>query len=246
MSTFASKLKRNSKNILSGVMLAAALGAAGAVQAEVLTFEQPIDSPVLIDSTETVFGNFWIDTFTGANDGAGLAGLVIDGSDNGLCSLNCPINNSTNYLSILDDSYFYFGLNSGADMRVKSLQASFIGNGQTAFGSPAGVLVITGYSATGTLLATANQVALAAPNAAGQFNFATYDLGAFADTAVSFVRVLGYACDITGSCSRATGLSNFAVDNITTLEATVPEPSSIALFGLAAAGLLAARRRRAA
>jgi hypothetical protein len=55
------------------------------------------------------------------------------------------------------------------------------------------------------------------------------------------VRVLGYACDAGGSCSRTSNLANFAIDNIE----TVPEPTTFALLGLGLAGLAFARRRAA-
>ncbi len=242
MATFANKLKRNSTNIFKGLLLAAAIGSAGAASAGVLNFEQPQDSPALIDSTQTIFGKYWIETYNGLADGVGLTGLIVDGSDNGICLIQCPINNSSNYLAMLDDSYFYFGMSDDSRMRVKSLQASFMGNGQATFPATSGYLVLAGFNAAGVTLGSI-QLALAGPTNS-QFNFRNYDLGAFGNLDVSFVRVLGYACDTAGSCLRTTGLANFAIDNIVTVD--VPEPASLALFGLAAAGLVAARRRRAA
>ncbi len=210
-------------------------------QADVLNFENlTLDSPFLYDSMEFISGKFFVDTYTGSGDG--FAATLFDGSASDQCFLQCPVNNPTNYLGVMDDSYIYFGLTSGLNMRVTSLAASFIGSGNPSYPARAGVLVMQGFTALGALAGSAIQVSLAGPNSSGNFNFANYNLGAFGNTDVNFVRILGYACDAT-TCSRATGLSNFAIDNINVT--VIPEPASIALFGLAAAGLIAARRRRA-
>lgn len=226
-------------------MVAGALGAGGMAQADVLNFENiGLEQPILLNANEFISGNFFVDTYTGA--GAGFAGFLFDGSDGTQCDLQCPVNNPTSYLGIFDDSYILFGLTSGLNMRVTSLQASFIGIGDPTvkYGATAGILVMQGYNAAGAATGGAIQVPLARPDASGNFNFANYNLGAFGNTEVNIVRILGYACDAAGSCTRASGMSNFAIDNINAT--VIPEPASIALFGLAAAGLIAARRRRAA
>jgi hypothetical protein len=233
---------RSTGKILKKIVAAAALSACSFAQAGMLNFEQPLDSPFLFTGDHVQMGEFWIETYGGTLS-SDLVGSIVDGSSNDTCmSVSCPVNNKSNYYAGLDDGYFYFGLNSDGNFKVKSLQASFIGAGQASFPAVSGILVLQGFDFGGAAVGGALQVPLLAPNSRGEFNFATYDLGAFSDTSVSFVRVLGYACDASNNCSRNTNLANFAIDNIE----TVPEPTSIALLGLGIAGLAFARRRRAA
>lgn len=248
MATFANKLKRNSSKILTGLMLAGALGASGAVSAasmDVLNFQQAVDSPFLFNGDHVKFGNFWVETYSGVapapGDDAPLAATIIDGSAADQCYLQCPVNNKTNYLGVLDDGYFFFGMNDNSLMHVTGLSASFIATDQTTLPSLAGLLVLQGFNANGTPLGSALQVPLSGFSK-GVLNFTSFNLPvSFSNNAVSFVRVLGYACDSSSNCSRANGLSNFAVDDI-----RIPEPASLALFGLAGVGMFAVRRRRAA
>lgn len=244
VANFANKLKRNSKKLLSGLMLAGALGATGAVGAasmDVLNFENAnLDSPFLMNGDHVQFGNFFVETYTGSGDG--FAAVLFDGNDAGQCSLKCPVNNKTNYLGVLDDSYFFFGMNDGSDMHVTGLSASFIAADQTTLPAVAGILQLIGFDVNGNQITSALQVPLSGFSTAGSLNFTNFSLPAsFSNVAVNAVAVLGYACNAAGSCSRTSGLANFAIDNI-----KLPEPTSLALFGLAAAGLAAARRRRAA
>jgi hypothetical protein len=242
--TISKTPQRNTGKLLKKIIAAAALSACSFAQAGVLDFEQELDSPFLFTSDHVQMGEYWIETYGGTLD-TDFAGAVVDGSSNDTCSgLACPVNNSSHYYAGLDDGYFYFGLNNDARFRVNSLQASFIGAGQASFPSLSGLLVLQGFNAAGAGVGSAIQVPLAGPNIKGEFNFNTFSLGAFSNTTVSYVRVLGYACDASTLCSRNTDLANFAIDNIVTT--TVPEPTSIALLGLGVAGFAFARRRRAA
>jgi hypothetical protein len=241
--TISKTPQRNTGKFLKKIIAAAALSACSFAQAGVLDFEQEVDSPFFFTSDHVQLGDYWIETYGGtlATD---FAGAIVDGSSDTCFGTACPVNNSSHYYSGLDDGYFYFGLNNDANFRVNSLQASFIGAGQLSFPATSGILVMQGFNVFGAGVGSAIQVPLAGPNTKGEFNFNTFSLGAFSNTTVSYVRVLGYACDTSNNCLRNTNLSNFAIDNIVTT--TIPEPTSIALLGLGVAGLAFARRRRAA
>lgn len=242
MITISKTPNRSTGKFLKKIVAAAALSACTFAQAGMLNFEDAVDSPFVFAGDHVQIGEFWIESYGGPFT-SDLVGAIIDGSDSGNCvSVSCPVNNKSHYYAGLDDGYFYFGLNSDGPFKVKSLQASFIGAGQASFPAVSGLLLLQGFNAAGNAVGNSLQLALAGPNSSGNFNFANYNTGAFGNTSVSFVQVLGYACDATGSCNRSSNLANFAIDNIE----TVPEPTSIALLGLGVAGLAFARRRRAA
>lgn len=226
---------------LKSIIAAAALSTCAAAQADVtLNFEG--DAPgIVFAGQQTYIDNYWIETYGGTLT-TDLAGVITDGSDRYACDtpLSCPVNNKSKYLSLLNDSYFYFGLEDDSKFKVTGLQASFIGAGQASFPATSGILQLQGYSANGAAVGGALQLALSGPTN-GAFNFANYSTGAFGNQLVSYVLVLGFACDASGNCNRNSNLSNFAIDNIV----TVPEPTTLALLGLGLAGFGVSRRRRA-
>jgi len=233
--------KAHSAKIVKQLVCAAALAFAGAAQADVLNFEGSFDSPFVFQGDHIQVGNFWIESYGGSQAGD-LVGAFVNGSDPSTCfGISCPVNNPSQYYTGLDDGYFYFGMNDDSIFRLGSLKASFIGNGQSSFPAVAGLLVLQGFDALGHAIGNQRQIELNGPTN-GLFSFSSYDLSDMT-TPYSFVRVLGYTCDASKNCLRNTNLSNFAIDDIT----TVPEPGTLALFGLGMAGLgMFARRRRAA
>lgn len=220
----------------------AALAASSFAQAGVINFESGFAaSPILTQGGFATTGDFWIETYAyGATQPTDMVGVIIDGADNGLCfSGGCPVNNPTNYYAGLNDGYLYFGLNSGNKFRLGSLQASYIGADGNVFPSTAGALLIQGFNAAGQAVGGSQTIFLPGPTG-GAFNFATYDLSPLSGYEFDFVRIYGYGCDMGGNCSRTSGIGNIALDNIV----TIPEPTSMALFGLGLLGLGALSRRR--
>lgn len=221
------------------VLCAAMLAMASAAQADVLNFEGAVDTPFVFAGDHIQIGKYWIEAYGGSQT-SDMVGSFVDGSDPGSCfAVACPVNNASQYYAGLDDGYFYFGMNDDSLFRLGSLRASFIGNGQSSFPAVAGMLVLQGFNALGQAVGSAKQIGLAGPSN-GQFSFANYSLTSMVGD-FAYVRVLGYSCDATGNCNRNSNLANFAIDDIT----TIPEPGSLALFGLGVAGFgLVARRRR--
>jgi hypothetical protein len=227
---------------LKQLALAAALCASSVAHAGVLTFEGAT-SPFVFANDTITDGNYWMTALGGPDDA--FAGMFINGADQAdICfgaELKCPQNNTSTYYAALADSYIVFGLNSGRNFLFESFDASFIGTGSAAL--TRGLLVLQGFGQNGFALGGAVQLLLPSMTA-GQYNFANYDLGAFSNTQFAAVRILGYACDSSGSCTRALNGSNFAIDNLETTD--IPEPATLGLLGLGLLGMGALRRRKQA
>jgi hypothetical protein len=220
-------------------LVAAALAIGGVAQAGTLNFEGTPKKPFVTAGQHLLIGDYWIEAYGSDREGD-LVGSFVKGSEPETCATgNCPVNNPTQYYTGLDDGYFYFGRNDKTAFRLDGLNASFVGAGQESFPDMAGLLLLQGFNALGKEVGPTVQLALAAPED-GQFSFQHYNLGKLTDY-YSFVLVYGMECDSDGNCSRGNGMANFAIDDIS----TVPEPGSLALFGLGVGGLaLASRRRR--
>jgi hypothetical protein len=242
------KPKRGLGTLLKNVVLAASLGICSFAQADTLTFEGTADTPFVYAGDHLLIGKYWTESFgVGATQSTDFVGMLINGSDNGLCAgLSCPVNNTSQYYAALNDGYFYFGLQGDSPFKMRSLQASFIGAGQAFPSSNAGVLLLQGFDAAGGAVGAGWQINLPLPDASGAFSFNNYDLSTttFGNTEYAFVRVLGYACTSAGVCNSGVGLVNFAVDNIVT--SAVPEPAAWVLYGLGLFGMGVFARKRAA
>ncbi|MCE4553705.1 NF038120 family PEP-CTERM protein [Pelomonas cellulosilytica] len=250
------------KKVLTSLALAvSALTLSATTYAGVLRstidFETPIDgSPYLTFPAETgVLGSgdefyqpgmsgrtLWVDAFS--NSPLALPGRLVGSILSGACAdLLCPSNNSSSYVALLDDAVLAFGHADGFTFSVRSLSASFIGNGDPVSSLP-GFLALQGVRDGASLTA---YYALTGLDADGHLNFATIDTGAFGDYEFDYVYAYAYACTGTVSGSNCSAFSTneaqFALDDIVIEH--VPEPASLALVGLAGLALVGARRRRA-
>jgi len=221
------------------ILLAAALALGGVAQAGTLSFEGNPKSPFVLAGQHVKIGDYWIEAYGGDQQGD-MVGAFVKGSEPETCATgNCPVNNPSQYYTGLNDGYFYFGRNDNTTFRLDGLNASFVGAGQESFPDMAGQLLVQGFNALGNEVGPLVRLALAAPED-GQFSFQHYNLRKLTDY-YSFVLVFGLECNGDGKCFRGGGMANFAIDDVS----TVPEPGSLALFGLGLGGLaLASRRRR--
>ncbi len=221
-----------------------------------LDFDAGLDTSAVFFPPFLVHGDFLVQegygvglvsTKAGAQDGD-LVGALIDGADvaNTCSGVKCPTNNATQFLGMVNDGLPYLFRLDGALFGVKSFDAGFIAAALDEVPPAALLMRVYGFLADGSNVF--EDAVLPGPSN-GVFSFNTYTFSdSFAAMAFEEVDFYGYACNTAGSCSRANNKAQFALDNIVLDDFTqaVPEPGSLALVGLAMAGLVGARRRRQA
>lgn len=239
------------KKLIRTVLAAVALSAVAAIPAQagpVIDFDGGLDTslvwfpPLMTHGDALVQGDYYVSTVSTKAGAAAsdLVGALVDGGDvaSTCMSLVCPTNNSTQFLAMLNDGLPFIGRLDGAGFQIKSVDASFIAAAGAAVPPLAMILRVYGFTDIGGVFF--EDILLPGP-VGGVLGFASYDFSdAFSGRSYVEVDFYGYSCNAAGSCTRSADTAQFALDNI----AFVPEPSSLALFGLAVAGLALARRRR--
>lgn len=222
----------------------AVLCSATSTLAGMITFENPDltfapFAPLLAHGDALIDGDFAIGMDAGKAGASGndLVGALISGSDPSVCLiLVCPRNNATQYLAALNDGIPYLLRLDGGRFGVSGFDASFIANGVTAPPATAMLLRAQGFVGNGLV---AQQDFLLNGLSGGGLDFRSFTFNSTFNS-LTEVDFIGYACNAAGSCSRASDLGQFALDNI----GTIPEPSAWALVGLALGGVGVTRRRR--
>jgi hypothetical protein len=174
------------------------------------------------------------------------SGMTINTGDDACTILACPVN----------ASQYYAGTNDGAvqltaahnDFQIRALNFAFVGPVAGLPDFSYGQLILAGTKVGGGVITAVRN--FAGQNGNGDFIFDHWDLGA--DWAQQHLSSLSIsACVLTDSgCvnsldAPANNWAQFAIDDLQLT--TVPEPGSIALLMLGAAGMgMASRRRRAA
>ncbi len=242
------------KHLFRRIALVAAIASsAGAVQAELIDFEQPVggptapNAPFLLHGDEFLQGSYYFDAFSNAAGAtvADLVGAMINGSDLSACfGVVCPTNNSTTFFGALNDGVVAFGRTDGQSFSVNGFDASFIGASSSALPPVSGLLRLQGVTSAGTSLSQTFQ--LAGPDTSGALGFGRYlTNGSFASTQFATVYAFGFACNTDGACSAfSSDRGQFALDNLNV--SAVPEAETSAMFamGLLAMGATVRRRRQ--
>ena len=224
---------------------------AGAAQATLIDFEQPVNTPTapfapfLTHGDEFLQGSYYFDPFSNASNAqfGDLVGAMINGSDLSVCfGVLCPSNNSTTFFGALNDGVVAFGRTDGQSFAVNGFDASFIGASGATMPAVSGLLRLQGVTATGASMT--QTFSLAGPDAGGALGFSNFHTsGTFATTQFATVYAFGFSCNTGGACSAfSSDRGQFALDNINV--SAVPEPETTAMFLLGLLSVGAAVRRR--
>lgn len=232
------------KLLAVGATVLAAPAHAGSINFEDLAYYGAIGGTEFVTT-----GNYGIGFYANTADGGAgsLVGSIITPGFSDCTDMACPVNNQTSYYASLNDGYAdIIHLDPQVRMSVNSFDASFIGGVAALSGYPvvSGLLRIQGILANGASVTETYQ--LAGPSATG-FQFAHYETTAgFRANLFTEILVFGFACNASGSSCTAfnSDRGQFALDNLNLTD--VPEPASLALFGLGLVGLTVAARRRQA
>ncbi|TFW29941.1 NF038120 family PEP-CTERM protein [Duganella callida] len=234
------------KTLTAATLGALALMGAASAMADTIDFES--QSPTVYGGTETFTEggySFLVIDSTASETGMGFAGAIGQGSNPYQCDIAaCPTGNSSNYYIGTNDGSLQIARSDGKAFRLSSLDYAFLPPIDNLGSYSFGQLTITGNTVNGPVSASFDFPTLIG----GQSPFLTASLQSqFGNTLFSSVTIGSCVFTDALSCvSPAGNQAQFAIDNL--VLAAVPEPETYAMLGLglAAIGLVARRRARAA
>lgn len=230
------------RRALAGLALACASALAGSAAHAGMVDFNGAEPGFLMDGASVSHGGYQFSAgFVGNPDeGGGLLGALIDGSDIGLCSnFSCPQNNSTTYLGAFNDAMISMYSAGAGLFHLLGFDASYFGHDLEGEPYIAGVLQVSGVRADGSRL----DEYFALNTSLGGFNhyFTSDEFGASAFASIEFFT---YSCNFDGKCDAFNSdQGQFALDDLL-VSADVPEPATLGLFAAGFAMLRMRARRR--